>query len=104
MQSIELLQTSLESTKPLLKKFVCVFCKRMVSTVIDKFINVPSKEEACASARRFQQMFGMPQIIGCIDVTHIPVLLPSDGYKNFNVSRKGWPSFVLQAVVDDTNQ
>lgn len=75
----------------------------MVSTVIDKLIKVPSKEEAGATAQRFQQMFGMPQIIGCIGVTHILLLLPSDGNKNF-VNRKGWPFFVLQPVVDDTNR
>ncbi|KAJ8245206.1 hypothetical protein GJAV_G00273900 [Gymnothorax javanicus] len=72
----------------------------MVSSVIHKLIKAPTVEEACATARRFQQKFGMPQIMGCIDGTHIPVLPPSDGYKDF-VNRKGWPSFILQAVVDD---
>ncbi|KAJ8273847.1 hypothetical protein GJAV_G00106160 [Gymnothorax javanicus] len=72
----------------------------MVSSVIHKLIKAPTVEEACATARRFQQKFGMPQIMGCIDGTHIPVLPPSDGYKDF-VNRKGWPSLILQAVVDD---
>ena len=38
--------------------------------------------------------------MGQIDGTHIPVLLPSNGSKDFS-NRKGWPSYVLQAMVDD---
>lgn len=86
--------------KSTVKKFVYCFCKGMVLSVIHSLIKVPTAEEACAIARRFEQKFSIPQIIGCIDGTHIPVLPPSDGYKDF-VIRKGWPSYVLQAVVDD---
>ena len=32
--------------------------------------------------------------------THIPILAPTDGYRDFQ-NRKGWSSFVLQGVVDD---
>uniref|UniRef100_A0A671XEC2 DDE Tnp4 domain-containing protein n=1 Tax=Sparus aurata TaxID=8175 RepID=A0A671XEC2_SPAAU len=67
-------------------------------STVKKF--VPTTEEAISIARRFEQKFHIPQIIGCIDATHIPVLPPSDGYKDF-ANRKGWPSYVLQAVVDD---
>ncbi|XP_061586881.1 uncharacterized protein LOC133451756 [Cololabis saira] len=88
-------------SKSTVKKFVYIFCKGMVSSVLQKIIVVPTAEEASAIARRFEQKFHIPQIIGCIDGTHIPVLPPSEGYKDF-VNRKGWPSYVLQAVVDDT--
>ncbi|KAK0146637.1 Protein ALP1-like [Merluccius polli] len=77
--------------KSTVKKFVYMFCKGMVSSVIHNFIKVPTAEEAIGIARRFEQKFSIPQII---------VLLPSDGYKDF-ANRKGWPSYVLQAVVDD---
>uniref|UniRef100_A0A671VQ44 DDE Tnp4 domain-containing protein n=1 Tax=Sparus aurata TaxID=8175 RepID=A0A671VQ44_SPAAU len=86
--------------KSTVKKFVYKFCKGMVSSVIHKFIKVPTTEEAISIARRFEQKFHIPQIIGCIDGTHIPVLLPNDGYKDF-ANRKGWPSYVLQAMVDN---
>ncbi|XP_071371667.1 uncharacterized protein [Centroberyx affinis] len=72
----------------------------MVSHVVQDLIKVPNLEEACAIARRFEMANNIPQIIGCIDGTHIPVLPPSDGYRDF-VNRKGWPSYVLQAVVED---
>ncbi|XP_017484635.1 PREDICTED: uncharacterized protein LOC108373284 [Rhagoletis zephyria] len=38
--------------------------------------------------------------IGRIDGSHIPVLPPSKGYLDYN-NRKGWPSVVMQAIVDD---
>ncbi|XP_049914823.1 putative nuclease HARBI1 [Epinephelus moara] len=79
---------------------VCLLLLQRVSSVIHKLIKEPTMEEACATARRFQQKFSMPQIMGALDGTHIPVLPPSDGYKDY-VNRKGWPSFVLQAWVDD---
>ncbi|KAG8012315.1 Protein ALP1-like [Nibea albiflora] len=87
--------------KSTVRKFVYIFCKGMVSSVIQSFIKVPTAEEAIAIARHFEQKFNTPQIIGCIDCTHIPVLPPSDAYKDF-ANHKGWPSYVLQAVVDDT--
>ncbi|XP_029960894.1 protein ALP1-like [Salarias fasciatus] len=87
--------------KSTVKKFVYSFCKGMVSSVIHSLIQAPAAEEARAIARRFEQKFSIPQIVGCIDSTHIPVLPPRDGYKDF-MNRNGWPSYVLQAVVDDT--
>ena len=81
-------------------KMVYLFCTGMVTSAIHNFIKVPTTEAAISIANRFEQKFNIPQIISCIDGTHIPVLPPSDGYKDF-VNRKGWPSYALQAVVDD---
>lgn len=50
--------------KATVKKFVYVLCKEMLSTIIYNLIKVPSAEEACAPARRFQQKFGIPKIMG----------------------------------------
>lgn len=85
--------------KSTVKKFVYMFCKGMVRGPIKQLIRVPNEEEALEIARNFQEMHSIPQIMGLIDGTHIPILPPSDGYKDF-VNRKGWPSYVLQAVVD----
>ena len=46
-----------------------------------------------------EQKYGYPQSIGAIDGTHIPVTPPADGLADF-ICCKGYPSIVLQAVVD----
>lgn len=72
-----------------------------MSSVIRDLIKLPTLEEACAIAQRFERVYHTPQIIGCVDGAHIPILPPTDGYRDF-VNRKGWPSNVLQGIVDDT--
>ncbi|XP_058229067.1 uncharacterized protein LOC131342322 isoform X2 [Hemibagrus wyckioides] len=86
--------------KTTVMKFVYMFCKGVVNQAIRHFIRVPSLQEARAIAKRFESNFCIPQVIGCVDVTHIPVLAPSDCYMNF-INRKDWTSYVLQGVVDD---
>ncbi|KAL7404818.1 hypothetical protein ABVT39_019385 [Epinephelus coioides] len=86
--------------KSTVKKFVYMFCCGMVDRIIGQFIKVPSQEEAFQIAERFQRAYGLPQVIGCIDGSHIPILPPTDGYRDF-INRKGWASYVLQGVVDD---
>ncbi|KAK7907081.1 hypothetical protein WMY93_015693 [Mugilogobius chulae] len=81
-------------------KFMHIFCNGMLKSVIQQLIKQPTLEEAREISSRFEKKFKLPQIIGCIDGTHVPILPPCDGYKDF-VNRKGWPSYVLQAVVDD---
>ena len=86
--------------KSTVKKFLYMFCKGMMAGPIRQLIRVPSDEEAVEIAGWFEAAHRIPQIMGIIDGTHIPILPPSDGYSDF-VNRKGWPSYVLQAVVDD---
>ncbi|KAL6490174.1 hypothetical protein MHYP_G00005190 [Metynnis hypsauchen] len=86
--------------KSTVKKFVYLFCKGMVQSPIKQLIKVPNEEEALDLARRFEAISRIPQFMGLINGTHIPVLPPRDGYKDF-VNRKGWPSYVLQGVVDN---
>lgn len=85
--------------KATVKKFVYVFCKGMVSTVIDKLIKVPSKEEAFTISANVQHASDhwMHRRNSCSAFT------AKRWHKNF-VNRKGWPFFVLQPVVDDTNR
>uniref|UniRef100_A0A1A8E0G7 DDE Tnp4 domain-containing protein n=1 Tax=Nothobranchius kadleci TaxID=1051664 RepID=A0A1A8E0G7_NOTKA len=78
--------------KSTVKKFVYAFCKGMVTSVVHHFIKVPTPEEALTIAHRFEQKFYIPQVFGCIDGTHIPIVPPSDRYQDF-VNQKGWPSY-----------
>lgn len=55
--------------------------------------------EITVIAQEFQHKSKVPHVIGAIDGTHITVLPPPDWYRDY-VNRKGWPSLVLQAVVD----
>ncbi|XP_017465343.1 PREDICTED: putative nuclease HARBI1 [Rhagoletis zephyria] len=63
------------------------------------FLKFPQLDEAVMIARGFQKICKIPNIIGAIDGTHIPVLPPSEGYLDY-VNRKGWPSIMMQTVVD----
>lgn len=72
-----------------------MFCKGTVLHKISEFIKAPTFQEAEIIARRFEVKYHIPQVLGCIDGTHIPVLAPSDGYRDF-VNRKGWTSYVPQ--------
>uniref|UniRef100_A0A3P9HZR1 DDE Tnp4 domain-containing protein n=1 Tax=Oryzias latipes TaxID=8090 RepID=A0A3P9HZR1_ORYLA len=76
------------------KKFVYLFCKGMVQGPIKQPICTPTEAEAEEIARRFEVSHHIPQIMGLIDGTHIPILPPSDCYKDF-VNRKGRPSYML---------
>lgn len=75
--------------------------KAINSNLMKEFIKMPGEEASEAISNRFKAICGIPQIIGCIDGSHIPILAPSDGRKDF-VNRKSWTSLVLQAVVDDS--
>lgn len=86
--------------KSTVKKFVYMFCKGMLKGPMKDPVQMSNEKEASEIARRFEAAHFIPQMMGLIDGTHIPILPPSDGYKDF-VTRKGWPSYVLQAVVDD---
>jgi len=68
--------------------------------LLPKFIKMPDINECAMISAAYEARTNIPQIIGAIDGTHIPILPPADGYKDY-VNRKGWPSVVLQAVVDN---
>ena len=83
----------------------CVYavCRAIRYKLLAKFVKIPNVAEAQAIAHRNSMKHQVPQVYGALDGTHIPILPPSDGYRDY-VNRKGWPSIVLQALVDDRYQ
>lgn len=70
------------------------------SQLMGKWIHMP-KEQECEHLSRYHfERYKIPRIIGAIDGSHIAITPPSDGYHDY-INRKGWPSIVLQAVVDN---
>ena len=50
--------------------------------------------------KSFERCHGIPWVVGAIDGTHIPIIMPPDyNWKSYD-NRKSWPSIVFQCVVD----
>lgn len=79
----------------------CVYevCTAINTILCPSYLKMPSVTEAIKLAETLEKKTGMVQIFGAIDGTHIAILPPSNGYRDF-VNRKGWPSMVMQAIVD----
>ncbi|CAG9766703.1 unnamed protein product [Ceutorhynchus assimilis] len=80
-------------------KVVYQFVNAVNKILTPKHIRFPNSAEAKQSASLFQHKSKIPNIIGAIDGTHIPILPPSEGYRDF-INRKGWASWILQGIVD----
>ena len=72
----------------------------MIQRGLHAYIRLPTNEEATEGAKRVQRRTGLPCIWGAIDGTHIAISAPEKHHRDFT-NRKGWPSFVMQGVVDD---
>lgn len=64
---------------------------------------MPDSDECEHIAAVSQRKTNIPQLIDANDGTHILILPPSDGYQDF-INHKGWPSIILQAIVDHNFQ
>ncbi|KAG0414043.1 hypothetical protein HPB47_008812 [Ixodes persulcatus] len=83
--------------KSTVKKYVYMFCRTIVKYYLRDYIRLPSTEEAENISRNFEARCHLPQIFGAIDGTHVPILAPKKGYRDF-VNRKLWTSFNVQAI------
>jgi hypothetical protein len=64
------------------------------------YIRWPNKQQQYLIAEDFSQRYGFPNVVGCIDGTHVPVKAPSNDRENY-VNRKGFPSVNVMAVCDN---
>lgn len=87
-----------EVHKSTVRKCIIRFCEALTNQS-SNFIHMPQESEAVEISRNFEAVCHIPNILGCIDGSHIPITAPSNGYRDF-VNRKQYASYVLQAVVD----
>ncbi|XP_062273057.1 uncharacterized protein LOC133978761 [Scomber scombrus] len=81
--------------------FNCVqeFCKAVNTVLLPEHIKIPDGPKLIELATFFSNRWRVPQCVGAIDGSHIPIIAPEEYPKDY-FNRKGWHSVVLQAVVD----
>ena len=81
---------------------VCVIvhdtCKAIVDILFDEFITFPHGRQLEKTISGFQAKWQVPQCVGAIDGSHIPVSVPAHSHTDY-YNRKGWYSVLVQAVV-----
>lgn len=87
-----------EVHKTTVRKCIVRFCESLTNQS-SNFIYMPQDIEALEISTKFEAACHIPNILGCIDGSHIPITAPSNGYRDF-INRKHYASYVLQAVVD----
>lgn len=82
---------------------VCVavsdVCSAIVEHLASRYIAIPAGERLKLVVDGFMSKWGVPQCVGAIDSTHIPIIAPKDSPLDY-YNRKGYHSVVLQALVD----
>ena len=74
-------------------------CSAIVDQLTSRYIALPSGENLKLVVNGFLSKLCIPQCIGAIDSTHIPIIAPKDNPVDY-YNRKGYHSMVLQALVD----
>ena len=74
-------------------------CKAIVDHLLPKYICFPSIEQQQQYIDNFESKWGVPQCLGAIDGSHIPISPPALCHTDY-YNRKGWYSVLVQAVVD----
>ncbi|XP_040900533.1 putative nuclease HARBI1 [Toxotes jaculatrix] len=74
---------------------VCLALKRFLSV----FVVFPGHKPVRAIKEEFHGIAGFPNVIGCIDGTHIPITAPSENEGDY-VNRKSFHSINVQIICD----
>ncbi|XP_062302094.1 uncharacterized protein LOC134006997 [Osmerus eperlanus] len=67
--------------------------------LVPEQISFPDQEKFKEMAAYTENRWGLPQCIGAIDGSHIPILAPQEDHCDY-FNHKGWHSIILQGVVD----
>ncbi|XP_062409995.1 uncharacterized protein zgc:113227 [Sardina pilchardus] len=79
------------------------FCDAVIKVLLPVHLPVPDETKFEEMATFFSERWGVPQCVGAIDGSHIPIIAPED-YASDYFNRKGWHSVVLQGVVNGKGQ
>ena len=74
-------------------------CIAMAENILDKYVKFPAFDDLQYSIDGFDTTWGFPNCAGAVDGTHTPIIAPKSAHGDY-VNRKGWYSFILQAVFD----
>lgn len=74
-------------------------CEAICNVLKPEYITFPREDELKRVMSRFLMKWGVPQCVGAIDGSHIPVCAPAGMHTDY-YNRKGWYSMIVQAVVD----
>ena len=74
---------------------------RVLASQRARFIRFPDGNEADEVRNNFRKKYGLPQVIGCIDCTHIPIQSPGGENRERFRCRKGYMSINVQAICND---
>ena len=81
------------------QQFVKLF-SAIVDILLLQYISFPRSNHQVQSAiDNFLLKWNIPQCVGAIDGSHIPIQGPSMNHTDY-YNRKGWYSMILQAIVD----
>lgn len=69
----------------------------IITCLRNDFICWPTEIEARRTSNYFYEQSHFPNVIGCIDGSHIPISKPKEKSDSY-VNRKGYHSLVLQGV------
>ena len=74
-------------------------CRAIVDHLLPKYVCFPPCHQQQQYIDNFESKWGVPQCIGAIDSSHIPVSPPTLCHTDY-YNCKGWYSVLIQAVVD----
>ena len=75
------------------------FCSSVEEILYPEVIQMPDAEKFKEMSLYFEERWGVPQCVGAIDGSHIPIMAPQEHPTEY-YNRKGWYSMTLQAIVD----
>ncbi|XP_038986532.1 U-box domain-containing protein 34-like [Phoenix dactylifera] len=87
-------------------KLVLEVCSAIKTVLMPKFLQWPDPAAAAAAARRFEALAGIPNVVGSMYTTHIPIIAPKVNvaayfnHRHTERNQKTSYSITVQGVVD----